>query len=383
MGYFGHANVGDEAMLLCWVNALRDLGALDRAIAFTAEPEAVAAAHGIKAVHNIIPTSFYRYFVGFAGRNRKNFIRSLSAFRSCKLLIVGGGSLFHDRPDTSEYLLDLLRRIELAKNRRQTVLLLGVGVGPIHRDESKAALRRVLSRVDAIAVRDSTSRALLDELQVSGPEVHTAADPTFLLDPPPSLRLEELTRREQISDCRTPKVGICVRSFDLRREPFRAAILDLCGHLLRDLHASIWLFPMQTGGGEDDRVGAQQLVDELGQDQPVHIVSATYGPVDTIGLLSCMHIVVGEKFHSIIFSALTCTPFLAISYAPKIRSFARDIGHDEWCIDLAEVDSARLWDGFRSIWDRRDQIHENLQVMVESLREQSGTNLTILKHYLA
>ena len=383
MGYFGHNNVGDEAMLLCWVNTLRAMGSLDRSVAFTADPAMTWNTYRIRAVQNVIPTSYRGYLVGYLGRNRRNFAQALKAFRTCGALIVGGGSLFHDRPDTSKYLIELLQRIEAAKNRRQTLLLLGVGIGPIHRDESRRALKRILSRVDAIAVRDSLSRTTLDELGISGPEILTTADPAFLLDPPTKSELVELARRLCLLDDRRIKVAFCLRTADLRNGSFKAAMISLSRHVLDQLGGSIWILPMQTGGGEDDRIGAEDLARELDSPTNVCIISDVKGPLETMGLLSLMDFVVAEKLHAIVFAVQTHTPFLAISYAPKVRSFVSDMGHEDWCLDLVEVTHYLLQRRFTEIWTIRERIRSELETLSKLQRFAAAINVELLHRYLA
>lgn len=382
MGYFGHSNVGDEAMVAVWVDVLRDLNALDRAVVFTASPLRTERDFGVRAVQGFLPSTFSHYVRGYLGRSRSDFGRTLRAFKSCRALVVGGGSLFHDRPDTSIHLLTLLNHIEWAKRRAQVVLLLGVGLGPVHRAESRQALKSVLSQVDVIAVRDSESREILDHIGVSGPQLHTTADPVFILKPSFASRRAEIAEQEGLSSESGPRIGICIRSIDLSRPAFAEAVTRLCQHVLQEIHASIWFIPMQTGGGEDDRTGARNLADRLGNPQHVHIVDPKYSPAEVMGLIGDMDIVVGEKFHSIVFATRMATPFVAISYAPKTRSLLRAIGHHEWGIDLDAVDSSNLRGCFDRVWADRESIGKELELISSRLQNPSQVNIDLLKHHL-
>ena len=192
MGYFGYGNSGDEAILACLVDRLRALGVADRLIIFTAEPEATAALHGVRAVHGIHAPSPSAYLRGFLGRNRQRFVSTLKAFRSCDTIIIGGGGLLLDRPTTARYLLELLAKVEWAIRLGKRVIVLGVGIGPLYLAPSRIRLRDVLNKVEIISVRDADSRALLEEIGVTRPELHTTADFAFLLEPASTTRTDEL-----------------------------------------------------------------------------------------------------------------------------------------------------------------------------------------------
>ena len=76
IGYYGHANVGDEAILTCIVSQLRRLELDNRLVVFTSSPETTAKALKVNTVAAALPREWYLYILGFLGRNRRRFLRT-------------------------------------------------------------------------------------------------------------------------------------------------------------------------------------------------------------------------------------------------------------------------------------------------------------------
>ena len=382
IGYYGHANVGDEAILTCLVSQLRRLELDNRLVVFTSSPEATAKALKVNTVASALPREWYLYILGFLGRNRKRFYRTIQTFRTASALIMGGGGLFLDRPETNRHLRDLLFKIRWAKNLDQKVVLFGVGVGPIYQEASKSLLRKVLSTVDLITVRDEESHRLLDEYGVRGPEIHTTADFVFLMDPEPKERVDEIAAAEGLDSTDKPKIAVCVRAIDIAKPDFRDSLLTLCRHLIFKHDVRLWFVPLQTGGGEDDRVGAKSIIDELNTPDHVRMTATNYTPPELMGLLGRADAVIGEKLHSIIFAINNHRPVLGISYQSKVENLFAEIGHPSWCLKLEDVSGDLLIERFDTIWADRERIAREMKAVHDTMRAKSLLNFTHLQKVL-
>ena len=210
LGYFGYANTGDEAILSCMLTKLRELNLDAEYVVYSGNPDETGHRYKVAAVHNILPTSVRSFIIGVLGRNRKNFFETLRTFRQTSVFIVGGGGLFYDHPDSNYYLLEFLKRINLAIKHKKKVILFGVGFGPLHLELSKKKLKEMLNRVDLITVRDRESRLLLDELGIDRPAVHTTADFVYFLKAAGEARIEEILKNEKINRNPRPVIGLCL-----------------------------------------------------------------------------------------------------------------------------------------------------------------------------
>jgi colanic acid/amylovoran biosynthesis protein len=80
-------------------------------------------------------------------------------------------------------------------------------------------------------------------------------------------------------------------------------------------------------------------------------IKAMYGDLDLL---------VGTRFHSVIFAMTSSVPVLAIEYEHKTSGIMHDLGLDEWVHDIATVDAATLIAGLRGLVARRAEVMARL-----------------------
>ena len=175
-GYYGFDNVGDEAVLAGTIEALRCFRPGIEIAVLSANPEATARAHDVRAIPR--------------GRPRD----LLQALRRCDLCLSGGGSLFQDVTSWRSpwYYLGVLA---LAQRLGRPTAVYAQGMGPLRGRIVRQAAARLLDAVEIITLRDQASLAVLDRWGVRRPPVVLAADPALLLRPEWSPRvMQELSR---------------------------------------------------------------------------------------------------------------------------------------------------------------------------------------------
>ena len=84
-------------------------------------------------------------------------------------------------------------------------------------------------------------------------------------------------------------------------------------------------------------------------------------------IASC-HILVGEKLHSLVFSAATNTPFVSIEYRPKCQDFAESVGFGGYNIRTSEMTAKRVDVLIRNLLDDWDDMHSLLDKNVQQYR---------------
>ncbi|MFQ5500187.1 MAG: polysaccharide pyruvyl transferase family protein, partial [Candidatus Zixiibacteriota bacterium] len=98
-GYYGFANVGDEAILACMLDELQRTRLGGNVTVYSGNPKNTQRSHRVQAVSGILPDRFMDRVIRSLGRGRSEYFRSLKAFKNADLIIVGGGGLFFDGPD--------------------------------------------------------------------------------------------------------------------------------------------------------------------------------------------------------------------------------------------------------------------------------------------
>ena len=178
-GYYGYHNLGDDAILLSIRRRLARLSGDVELVALSNSPESTLAEYGVNAVK--------RFSVGQVRR----------AIRQADLLISGGGSLLQDRTSTRSILYYLFV-IRTALHYNKPVMLYANGIGPVTKPTNRRRVRDVVSRADAITLRDGDSLAELQAMGVDHPRMTVTADPVFTLNGIPPEQAKKRLLDEQI-----------------------------------------------------------------------------------------------------------------------------------------------------------------------------------------
>jgi polysaccharide pyruvyl transferase CsaB len=303
-GYYGFSNCGDEAILAGIVEAFRRRLSGVELVVLSGDPGSTSRAFGVTGVP--------RWPLGAVK----------AVLKDCDLLISGGGGLLQDttsRWSLRYYLAVLQAAIELGSK----TMVFAQGIGPIARWGSERALRSVLNRVDMITVRDPTSAELLESLGIRA-QRRLSADAAFLL-PQAAAPIDR--------GARDGTVCVCVRRSRGGRRAVRELAFGL-DTLCRESGRRIEFLPLQR----DDVEASERVLSRMSQGARVVEHTDFAGVIDTIG---SAELVVGMRLHALIFATMRCVPFVAVSYDPKVRAFAEDVGVSA-CLDIDWLDAQAL-----------------------------------------
>jgi hypothetical protein len=123
--------------------------------------------------------------------------------------------------------------------------------------------------------------------------------------------------------------------------------------LARREGAQVVVLPFHSG--QDDAV-AERLKVKLEGHRVV--VLGGLSPEETAGVIGRCDLVVAMRFHSLVFAVSGGTPVAALSYAPKVRSLLRGVGHEELCVDVSET--PLLAKVLEAAWNRRTELSSDL-----------------------
>ena len=321
IGYYGVANLGDEAIRHA-IERAADLLDVD-VVAFASrspDPDPRAVRTGFRALPAQIRT-----------------------IRRVDRVVLGGGGILKD--EGLRLPLELFVTTVIARLAGKRVTLLGVGVGPFYRRIGRWLVTAVARLSQVRTVRDAASTAELRELGVG--RVLTGADPIFSTDSGPDGRPSRPTaagaRAGAAGSAAAARAVVSVRPwFHKLAEPARdEAVSGLRQGLavgLRPLVAAGWSLDLVALYWPRDREAADDLRGALG-DAPDRVRVAS-GPTDWAGLSAAVEVadlVVAMRYHAVAAAALAGRPTVAIAYEPKVASLAADLA-----IPAIGVDDPRL-----------------------------------------
>jgi len=286
-GYYGFGNLGDELMAESLLGLLKKNGVPGERIAILSAAQGVAADRGE------------------ASRvDRWSPLEVMSALRSSRTLLLGGGGLFQDSTSTRScaYYWGVARMARLAGCRPWAF---GQSIGPLERGMARFLARDALSLCRARVVRDRGSMSLLEEWDLAG---EIAPDPVFSMAP-----------------------GFSSGSGDLllvNVRPWRGGLPEAASLAATRAGETSGLDPIGVAlSGEDESLMEDlRSRGELTLSRVVRVVDAS----EARELWSKARAAVGMRLHFCLISVLAGVPCLAVPYDPKVRSFAEDWGLPLW-----------------------------------------------------
>lgn len=318
-GAYGRGNAGDNAILETILEEMRSIDPDMPVTVISKNPKATRLAHRVRAV------------------GRVDLPGWLGAMRRAKLYINGGGSLIQD-VTSRRSLWFYLMNIRAAKWAGCRVQMYGCGIGPVNRESHRRLAAGTLNRnVDVITLREPDSLEELKSMRVDRPEILLTADPALTLSPAAEEKTDSVLLRAGI-----PPRGryIC---FALRPWPGFQEKAPLFGAAARYAWERYGLTPVFTAVEKgQDPAAARLAARDLG-DAPHYFLDDAGAAGTIIGALSRMEVVVSMRLHALIFAAGQGIPLAGVVYDPKVSSFLRYIGQENFT-DLEELTEEGLRD---------------------------------------
>ncbi len=355
-GAYGHGNAGDEAILKSIIHSVREL---DRFIPITVlakSPQSIKKRYRVNSVYTF------------------NLPKILRAMHRSRLYINGGGTLIQNATSHRSlwYYLMTLRAAKFLGNQ---VDMYGCGIGPVAGKKNVNLVRRVLdSSVDMITLREPDSLRELTGYGVSGPQIRLSSDPALVL-PPAGAQETERFLQSQGLDPKGKYICFLLRSWPGFGE--KAPVLARCAEEARARYGLEPVFisinPFQ------DEQAAKLVLEHM--ELPGRILDRVSSPELLISILSHMSVAVSMRLHGLIFSSLSGTPLVGVSYDPKIGSYLRYLGYGE-CVDLKDLTGDWLMGAIERAYaqlPRREELRAKTRRLSEVERENIAAVRNLIK----
>ncbi len=347
-GYYGFDNLGDEAILAALLQELAKRHPDWTPIVLSGKPSATEARYGVPAV------------------SRDSLLGLWWEMGRADLLLSGGGGLLQNA--TSQLsLMYYLGIMELARRRGVPYILLGQGLGPLRGPGVLKIVSRFLRRAEAIVVRESDSRRLVEAMGVTEVPVRQAADLALLLEPAGEGVARSLREGLGLAE-KEPVLGLILRNWN-GHEPWGAAV-ELCDYLQQSRGLRSVLLPFQS----EDLPLAWRIASAC-QTDPV-VLEAPVSPAEMLSLIGTLEMVVSMRLHGLIFAAQQQVPALGLAYDPKVFSFAVEAG--QRALPLAEVTGKVLCAAVEELGEAHAEQAPERAEAVKYLRRAAQVNFTVL-----
>lgn len=268
--------------------------------------------------------------------------READAVTRADLVVSMGGGYVLARPGLDGYqnVFFVLLPALLAQKWRKPVVWAPQSFGPFPAAAQRRLVGRVMRRSAAVLAREDVSVGELLRCGVPNDHIERAVDAGFAFAP--ELRSDWRARIGVGPGERL--VGVTARRWlapaaQERYERELARTIDA----VQATGARVVLIPQVSTDylGDDDRI-CERRIAAYCADGPL-MVDETVDYRDLKGLYDECTLLIGTRFHSVIFSLTSNVPCVAIEYEHKTRGIMADLSLGEWVLPIAEVTHEKLW----------------------------------------
>ncbi|CAN5525625.1 polysaccharide pyruvyl transferase CsaB [soil metagenome] len=342
-GYLGSGNLGDDAIMASFVDAIAHDGI--ECTALSGNPEETYRLHRIPGVP------------------RRDMGAVEKAIASHDALVFPGGSVFQDSTSVKSVAY-YARLVEMAKKAKKRVYLVGQGVGPVKSFFGKKWTASAFKAADEVSVRDAQALEVLRSLGIKSP-VRVTADTAFLMPKP---QHAEGVESFGVGGMKT----LAILPRPVKNVDVAGITAELCARAHREGYMPV-LIPMDRN---EDVPLIQKIADRQGGKIPD--LRKVVSPFEVMNRLDRMDLCVSFRLHGGILATAAGVPPLMVSYDPKVSAFARQLGIGN-ALELEGLTGQRLGDAFVAFAKDRDRNVRLVEKKREELCKLAQVNVQIVR----
>lgn len=300
-----------------------------------------------------------------AVRLRGDWRRYLRAIRASERVAIGGGGLLKDEGHALlrgyGLLLELFLTALVARALGKRVVLLAIGVGPIHTLRGRLLVSAAARLAHVRQVRDEASARVLRGLGVR--DVEVTVDPTFTF-----------FEQDRPAGRSNGRALLSIRPwflFESDRERREAVLQESFAQAADALVAAGAEAHFANLYWPRDREASEGVIARMCEGARASLLG---GPLDWDALSREMRgarLVVAMRYHAIACAAMVGAPVVAVAYEPKVSSLARALGLPELHVDDPDL-GTRLTERTRAALADPDAYRPTRERAAELSREAWG-----------
>ncbi len=291
--------------------------------------------------------------------NLKNIVRM---YEETDLIVpVGGGYIRGKRGVMSTMSLAVtLHPLVIGNILNKATVIYSQSVGPFASKVQSSMVRWVLKGVRMIVVREDVSKDLLNEMGISR-NVIRSIDGGFVFTS--DIKMDLKNELNIPSNCIV--VGVTVRKWlpATAQRIFEEEMAKFIDGIIEKHGVFVIFIPQVTSEfhGDDDRIASQDVRKHIKNRESVVVLKDRYDHRTIKAIYNNLDLMIGNRFHSVIFSLTSFVPSIAIEYEHKTSGIMQDLVLDKWVIKMEDVTSQRLKDLFADLLISREAYREYLR----------------------
>lgn len=292
----------------------------------------------------------------FKGKDYEQSFDTL--LKSDGVVIKGGGYLHtYGKIEDLYYLWFGLYYVLLAKRLHKKVIMLPNSIGPITGRLNRLFFKFVASKIDLLYVRENISLDYVEKLGLKTCKYGFDLGYYAKAMPIPA-------GMKVVNETLSTAIGITLRPYRFPnssnpQEKYLDYINSISGFCNKYYAGNKFYFIVQVQGPsahETDLIAIMDVIKKLDSVVDYEIIDDNYNYQELMSIYKNMDFVIGTRFHSVIFSQIVGTPALAIAYGGnKSRGIMRELGLEDYVIDIEEIDATRLKNVVSNLFENIDE----------------------------
>lgn len=284
--------------------------------------------------------------IPFSNTSKSAYIKEI---RTADVVVSKGGHFIHDRRGLHSvvHLIKCLYPIIIAKKLDIKYSLLAQSYGPFYNDTflskfNLALVKYVLNNSQGLSVRESVSIDALKKIGIDQEKIHSTSDYAFLM--------KDINLNEQRGFDYKNFFVVTLRQHNFKEingeQAYLASMKELCLSIYKNYSIKPLIVPHVKGPNsfENDIIITKKFESLLNSEEK-EIFSFEYGhmhALEFMRLYSKANILIGTRFHSVIFALCSSVPSFAISYSGYKANIMKQFSMDEFMMDIEDINNDNL-----------------------------------------
>jgi len=368
-GYFGHGNLGDEAILSGIINAFNEQIKNSKIIILSNYPSVIKKLHDVPSVRDF-PTGIRSFLLWILSGE---FINTLRELRTADLFVFAGGGVLSDEIRWQNVFESFIRII-LPKFFHVRMMTYSLGAGPIETKLGKLLTKIAFNQFDIITVRDEASRKCLIDTGLKK-RITVTADPGVLISPKDKPKLRDLTGKPIHNFSKKYKIGLAPAAMFFSEKTWPGKRKDyirllhsfakIGDFVTEELNSDVFLFQLSPNFDTNFCAKVQQQMNNKSQ-----LMYSAYTHLEIAGALAQMDMIIGSRFHSVVLATALTVPFVAIIYHHKTKCFLEYIQQIHRGVPL-DFNLEEFLDLILDTWKQRLRMIKELEIIIPNLKKQA------------
>lgn len=279
--------------------------------------------------------------------NMLNFFNEeyYNAIVNADIIISKGGHFIYDRKGINGiiHLYKCLYPLILAEKESKEYVFLGQSFGPFYNNSLLSKfnfklVKKYMEKAKAISVREEVSYKALKNMNINNPSIFQTSDYGFLIN-------DIDYDLEQIKVPKNKYLILTLRQHDFGKNDgvheYLITLKKLCDYLYDKFNIKTVVVPHAKGPNnfEDDKIITKKFEELLSKSEEKRFIfNFNYmNAKELVKFYSNAEILIGTRFHSVIFGLCQCVPSIAISYSGYKANIMKQFDMEDFIIDIESI----------------------------------------------